>query len=78
MAGGVLSLEAFWDKQAEADFRTQVHRAVDEMLDCLEVHLSDSGSPLPRLHELTEAVRQDRAGLTATIVKSSVERVDGN
>lgn len=78
MSGVVLSLEAFREKQAQAGFRTQVHQAVDEMLDCLEVDMSDSGSPLPRLHELTEAVRQDRAGLSATIVKAYVERVYGN
>lgn len=78
MPGVVLSLEAFREKRAEAGFRTEVHQGVDEVLDCLEARMSDWGSGLPRLHELTEAVRQERAGLSATIVKAYIERVYGN
>ena len=70
----ILSLDVYQQHQAEAAYRTQVHAAVDRLLDELEVQMTDSTEELPSLFTLTEAVRAERSRLSGTIVQAYVER----
>jgi len=70
----VLSLEVYHQQQRDAAYRTQVHAAVDVLLDDLEVQMADSTEGLPSLFTLTEAVRAERSQLSGTIVQAYVER----
>ena len=64
----ILSLEVYQQQQAEAAYRTQVHAAVDALLDALEGQMAESSERLPSLFTLTEAVRRERSRLSGTIV----------
>jgi hypothetical protein len=70
----ILSLEVYQQQQAEAAYRAQVHAAVDELLDALEVQMADSSEGWPSLFCLTEAVRAEWSRLSGTIVQAYVER----
>ena len=70
----ILSLEVYQQQQAETAYRAQVHAAVDELLDALEVQMAESSEGLPSLFSLTEAVRAERSRFSGTIVQAYVER----
>ena len=74
----ILSMEVYQQQQSEAAYRAQVHAAVDELLDALEVQMAASSEELPSLFRLTEAVRAKRSQLSGTIVQAYVERTYGS
>ena len=74
----IFSLEVFQAGQARERFRARAHAALDKLLDGLEAPMVDSGARAPTLMEITEAVSQQRAGLTAALVEAFVERRYGS
>ncbi len=73
----ILSLAPFQQRQQWARFRSRAHEALDELLDRVETQMSEHGSTPPTLMEITEAVSQERSGLTAAVVEAFIERRHG-
>ena len=73
----ILSLEVFQERQSQDRFRSRAHEALDRFLDRLETHMSERGSCPPTLMEITEAMSQERSGLTAALVEAFIERRHG-
>ena len=73
----ILSLVPFQQRQQWARFRSRAHEALDELLDRVETQMSEHGSTPPTLMEITEAVSQERSGLTAAVVEAFIERRHG-
>ena len=73
----ILSLEVFQERQCQERFRSRAHAALDRFLDRLETPMSEPGSCAPTLMEITEAVFQERCGLTAALVEAFIERRHG-
>jgi len=77
MEASVISLEAYRYHQTNQAFRSCVHQQLDTFLDRLEDRMAFPERPLPSLLELTEAVRQERAMLTGSVVQAYVEKAYG-
>ena len=73
----ILSLAPFQQRQQWERFRSRAHEALDELLDRVETQMSEHGSTPPTLMEITEAVSQERSGLTAAVVEAFIERRHG-
>ena len=73
----ILSLEVFQERQSQDRFRSRAHEALDQWLDRVETQMSERGSCAPTLMEITEAVSQERCGLTAALVEAFIERRHG-
>lgn len=74
----ILSLAPFQQRQLWERFRDRAHEALDALLDRLEAGMTQPGSCAPTLMEITDAVSQERAGLTAALVAAFVERRHGS
>ena len=71
----ILSMAPYQERQLWDRFRSQAHEILDRWLDRVETHMmSEHGSGPPTLMEITEAVSQERSGLTAALVEAFVER----
>ena len=70
----ILSLAPFQQRQQWERVRRRAHEALDQCLDRLEARMTEPGSSAPTLMEITDAVSQERAGLTAALVAAFVER----
>ena len=73
----ILSLAPFQQRQLWQRFRDQAHEALDALLDRLEAGMTQPGRGAPTLMEITDAVSQERAGLTSALVEAFVERRHG-
>ncbi len=73
----ILSLAPYQEQQLRDRFRSQAHEALDQWLDRVETQMSERGSSPPTLMEITEALSQERCGLTAAWVEAFVERRHG-
>ena len=66
MEASVVFLDAYRDRQQDRIFRERAHKALDTFLDTLEDEMMAEDGSLPTLWSVTEQVRQERAGLTAS------------
>ena len=73
----ILSLAPFQQRQLWERFRSRAHGALDALLDRLEAGMTQPGRGAPTLMEITDAVFQERAGLTAALVEAFVVRRHG-
>ena len=74
----ILSLAPFQERHLWQRFRAQAHEALDRLLDGLETRMTDADARAPTLMEITGAISQERAGLTAAWVEAFVERRYGS
>jgi hypothetical protein len=74
MEASVAFLDAYRARHQDRVFRERVHQALDRFLDQLEDAMMAEEGSLPTLWSVTETVRQERAGLTASIVQAYLER----
>ena len=78
MEASVVFLDAYRDRQKDRIFRERAHKALDTFLDTfldiLEGEMMAEDGSLPTLWSVTEQVRQERAGLTASVVQAYLER----
>ena len=78
MSTAILSLEAYEEQRLRDRFRTRAHGALDDLLNRLELEMSEPTSSPPRLMDLTQAVQEQRSGFTAALVEAFVERRHGH
>ena len=74
MEASVVFLDAYRDRQQDQIFRERAHQALDTFLDSLEDAMMAEDGSLPTLWSVTERVRQERAGLTGSVVQAYLER----
>ena len=72
MSSAVLPLWASPVHRCWPGFRQQVHQQLDLFLDDLEAQMDSSQDKLPSLFELSTRVRQQRGGLTGSILQAYV------
>ena len=70
----ILSLAPYQERQLWDRFRSQAHEILDRWLDRVETHMMSEHGSCPTLMEITEAVSQERSGLTAALVEAFIER----
>ncbi len=73
----ILSLAPYLQRQQWERFRSRAHDALDRCLDRWEARMSEPAKGAPTLMEITEALAEERAGLTSALVEAFVERRHG-